>query len=127
MNARAMYDCQVSVVTEYLPAQSSPAAGQFVYAYTVTVRNHGQVSVQLISRHWIITDALQQVREVKGLGVVGEQPLLKPGAEFRYTSHVVLATPSGEMHGSYQMVTVDATWFAVEIPLFSLHQAAGLH
>lgn len=122
-----MYACQVTVVTEYLPAQSQPAAGQYVYAYTVTIRNTGQVPAQLISRHWRITDAMQTLREVKGLGVVGEQPLLAPDAEYSYTSSVMLNTSSGEMTGSYQMVAVDGTWFEVEIPTFWLHEAAGLH
>ena len=121
------YRCEVSVVTRFVPEQSSPAAGQYVYAYTITIRNTGQVPAQLISRHWVITDAMQQVREVKGLGVVGDQPLLAPDAEYSYTSSVVLNTSSGEMYGSYQMVAVDGTWFEVEIPTFWLHQAAGLH
>lgn len=121
------YACQVSVVTRYLPEQSTPAAGLYMYAYTVTLRNTGRVSAQLISRHWVITDAMQTVREVKGLGVVGEQPLLAPGAQYSYTSSVMLNTASGEMAGSYQMVAEDATWFEVEIPTFWLREAAGLH
>jgi ApaG protein len=122
-----LYACDISVVTEYLAAQSSPEAGQYVYAYTITIRNTGKISSQLISRHWVITDALQQVREVKGLGVVGEQPLLAPGGEYSYTSSVMFSTPSGEMYGTYQMVAVDGHWFEVDIPIFWLHQAAGLH
>lgn len=121
------YACKVTVETEYLQDQSSAEAGQYVYAYTITIRNTGQVPVQLISRHWVITDAMQQVREVKGLGVVGEQPLLAPDAEYSYTSSVMFSTPSGEMYGTYQMVAVDGTWFEVDIPTFWLHQAAGLH
>lgn len=121
------YACKVAVVTRYVPEQSTPAAGLYMYAYTVTVRNTGQVSAQLISRHWVITDAMQSVREVKGLGVVGEQPLLPPGTEYRYTSSVMLNTSSGEMTGTYQMVAEDGTWFEVEIPTFWLHEAAGLH
>lgn len=122
-----IYACEVSVLTEYLHDQSSPEAGQYVYAYTITIRNTGQISAQLISRHWTITDALQQVREVKGLGVVGDQPLLAPGAEYSYTSSVMFSSPSGEMYGTYQMVAVDGHWFEVDIPIFWLHQAAGLH
>lgn len=122
-----LYACEVSVVTEYLQAQSSPEAGQYVYAYTITIRNTGKVPAQLISRHWVITDAMQQVREVKGLGVVGDQPLLAPEAEYSYTSSVMFSTPSGEMYGTYQMVAVDGHWFEVDIPTFWLHQAAGLH
>jgi ApaG protein len=123
----SLYACEVSVITEYLAAQSSPAAGQYVYAYTITIRNIGKTPVQLISRHWVITDAMQQVREVKGLGVVGDQPLLAPEAEYSYTSSVMFSTPSGEMFGTYQMVAVDGHWFEVDIPTFWLHQAAGLH
>lgn len=127
MTDQSIYACEVSVVTEYLEAQSSPEAAQYVYTYTITIRNVGKISSQLISRHWVITDALQQVREVKGLGVVGEQPLLAPGAEYTYTSSVMFSTPSGEMYGTYQMVAVDGHWFEVDIPTFWLYQAAGLH
>lgn len=119
--------CSVAVTTAYLSEQSSIEDGQYVYAYTVTIRNVGNIAVQLISRHWVITDALSDVREVKGLGVVGEQPLLEPNQMFQYTSSVVFNTPSGEMRGTYQMVAVDAHWFEVEVPTFWLHQAAGLH
>lgn len=122
-----LYACTVSVETEYLAAQSSPEAGQYVYVYTITIRNTGRTPAQLISRHWVITDALQQVREVKGLGVVGEQPLLAPDEQYSYTSSVMFSTPSGEMFGTFQMVAVDAHWFEVDIPTFWLHQAAGLH
>lgn len=121
------YACSISVATEYLSAQSSAESGQFVYAYTITITNTGAMPVQLISRHWVITDAMQQVREVKGLGVVGEQPLLAPDESYSYTSSVLFNTPSGEMYGTYQMVAVDGHWFEVTIPTFWLHQAAGLH
>lgn len=127
MASHDAYACAVSVATEYLPAQSSPEAGQFVYAYTITITNTGSVPVQLISRHWVITDAMQHVREVKGLGVVGEQPLLAPDESYSYTSSVVFSTPSGEMVGTYQMVAVDGHWFEIQVPTFWLHQAAGLH
>ncbi|SDK50224.1 ApaG protein [Methylophilus rhizosphaerae] len=127
MTDNSLYACEVSVATAYLPDQSSPEAAQYVYAYTITIRNSGTIPAQLISRHWVITDAMQQVREVKGLGVVGEQPLLEPGAEYQYTSSVMFNTPSGEMYGTYQMVAVDGEWFEVDIPTFWLHQAAGLH
>jgi ApaG protein len=113
-------DVVVRVITNYLPDQSDPADGQWVWAYMVEIENHGVETVQLVSRHWIITDALNRVEEVKGAGVVGEQPLLKPGEAFRYTSGCPLATPSGAMHGSYQMLTDDGESFPVEIPAFSL-------
>jgi len=125
--SNAQYACEISVVTEYLSAQSSPEAGQYVYAYTITIRNTGSVQAQLISRHWVITDAMQQVREVKGLGVVGDQPLIAPEDEYSYTSSVMFSTPSGEMFGTFQMVAVDGHWFEVDVPTFWLHQAAGLH
>ncbi|QDC45091.1 Co2+/Mg2+ efflux protein ApaG [Methylophilus medardicus] len=127
MASNAQYACEISVVTEYLSAQSSPEAGQYVYAYTITIRNTGSVQAQLISRHWVITDAMQQVREVKGLGVVGDQPLIAPEDEYSYTSSVMFSTPSGEMFGTFQMVAVDGHWFEVDVPTFWLHQAAGLH
>lgn len=100
MTDNELYACEVSVITEYLHDQSSPEAGQYVYAYTITIRNTGKTPAQLISRHWVITDAMQQVREVKGLGVIGEQPLLAPEAEYTYTSSVMFNTPSGEMYGT---------------------------
>lgn len=127
MASNAQYACEISVVTEYLSAQSSPEAGQYVYAYTITIRNTGSVQAQLISRHWVITDAMQLVREVKGLGVVGDQPLIAPEDEYSYTSSVMFSTPSGEMFGTFQMVAVDGHWFEVDVPTFWLHQAAGLH
>ncbi len=127
MTVHTAYMCSVSVKTAYLSEQSSVEAGQYVYAYTVTIRNVGNIAVQLISRHWVITDANAEVKEVKGLGLVGEQPLLEPDAVFEYTSSVVFRTPSGEMRGKYQLVAVDGHWFEVEVPTFWLHQAAGLH
>lgn len=127
MTDSKMYACEINVTTMFVPEQSSSAAGHFVYAYTVSIRNTGTVPAQLISRHWVITDATQRVREVKGLGVVGDQPLVAPDAEYSYTSSVMLNTSSGEMYGSYQMVATDGTWFEVEIPTFWLHQAAELH
>lgn len=127
MQSPPTYLCSVSVATTYLADQSSVESGQYVYAYTITIRNVGNIAVQLISRHWIITNALSHVREVKGLGVVGEQPLLEPNQHFQYTSSVVFATPSGEMRGSFQLVAIDGHWFEVEVPTFWCHQAAGLH
>ena len=116
----AKYQFQVDVQPEYLPEQSSPEQGLYSFAYTITITNSGQVPAQLISRHWLITNAHGQVEEVKGLGVVGHQPLLKPGESFEYTSGCRLRTPSGSMQGSYFCVAEDGERFEVDIPAFVL-------
>ncbi len=116
----AKYQFSVEVVPQYLPEQSAPAEGVHSFAYTITVTNTGEVAAQLISRHWLITDAQGHVEEVKGLGVVGQQPLLRPGESFQYTSGCRLRTPSGTMHGSYFVVAEDGERFETEIPLFVL-------
>jgi ApaG protein len=121
------YDIEVSARTQYLPDQSDDAAGRWVFAYTITLRNRGTVAAQLVSRHWIITDAQQQVQEVRGLGVVGEQPRLEPGQSYEYTSGTSLATPVGTMRGSYQMVAADGTRFDAPIPEFALSVPRVLH
>jgi ApaG protein len=121
------HDIEVSVRTQYLPDQSDESASRWVFAYTVTLKNRGSVAAQLISRHWIITDAQQQVQEVRGLGVVGEQPLLAPGEAYEYTSGTALATPVGTMRGSYQMVAEDGTKFDAPIPEFALSVPRVLH
>ena len=122
------YEFSVDVQPRYLPEQSDPDAGVFAFAYTVTIRNTGRVAAQLISRHWIITDANGRVEEVKGLGVVGHQPLLKPGEGFEYTSWTRLATPRGTMGGSYFCVAEDGERFEAAIPAFSLAaQRNNLH
>jgi ApaG protein len=110
----------VEVEPRYLPEQSRPEAGVFGFAYTVTVHNTGRTTAQLISRHWIISDAQGHVEEVKGLGVVGQQPLLGPGESFQYTSGCRLHTASGSMHGSYFFVADNGDRFEVSIPLFVL-------
>ena len=114
-------DILVRVVASFLPDQSDPEDSQFFWAYTVEIENHGKETVQLISRRWVITDAFNQVEEVSGAGVVGEQPELKPSEAYRYTSGVPLSTPSGTMRGSYHMVTGSGRGFDIEIPEFSLH------
>jgi len=116
----AKYQFQVDVVPHYLPEQSSPEQGLYSFAYTITITNSGEVPAQLISRHWIITNANGQVEEVKGLGVVGHQPLLKPGEAFEYTSGCRLRTPTGTMQGSYFCVAEDGERFEVEIAPFLL-------
>jgi len=121
------YQISVSVNTAYLAEQSDPSADRYVFAYTITIANSGTVAAQLISRHWIITDAENVTQEVKGLGVVGEQPLLQPGESFEYTSGIAMATPVGTMHGSYQMVAEDGNKFDAEIPVFTLSMPRVLH
>ncbi len=121
------YEINISVNTAYLAEQSDPSADRYVFAYTITIENVGTVAAQLISRHWVITDADDVVQEVKGLGVVGEQPLLRPGETFEYSSGAALATPVGTMHGSYQMVAEDGNKFDAEIPRFTLAMPRVLH
>jgi ApaG protein len=121
------YNIQVSAVSTYLPDQSEPDAGRFVFAYTITIRNAGQVPAKLLNRHWIVTDANGQIQEVRGAGVVGEQPHLKPGESFEYTSGTQLGTPLGSMHGSYGMLADDGTRFDATIAPFSLGERKQLH
>ncbi len=121
------YDIQVTVNTAYIPEQSDPAADRYVFAYTISIANQGTAAAQLISRHWIITDSEQQTQEVRGLGVVGEQPFLRPGESFEYTSGTAISTPVGTMRGSYQMVAEDGQKFDAEIPEFTLSMPRVLH
>jgi ApaG protein len=116
----AKYRFSVDVEPQFLPEQSAPADGVFSFAYTITITNIGEVPAQLISRHWIIANAEGETEEVKGLGVVGHQPLLKPGEAFQYTSGCRLRTPTGTMQGSYFCVAEDGERFDVEIPAFVL-------
>jgi ApaG protein len=117
----------VSVVTRPLPEQTKPEAGQYAFSYTVTIANTGDVTAQLIARHWIITDANGRTEEVRGLAVVGHQPLLKPGEQFEYTSWTRLATANGTMRGSFYCITEDALPFDTLIPEFGLTLASALH
>ena len=127
MQSAKKYDVSVSAATQYIADQSDEAKDRFVFSYTVTIRNSGTLPAQLISRHWIITDSNNQVQEVRGLGVVGAQPLLKPGEKFEYTSGTALATPVGTMSDSYQMVAEDGTQFDAPIPEFTLSVPRVLH
>jgi ApaG protein len=111
---------RVTVQVQYLAERSTPAARQYVFAYTVRIKNEGTRQAQLLSRHWVITDSEGKVQEVKGAGVVGHQPTLKPGEEFEYTSWCPLPTPQGTMQGTYQMVREDGSAFDAEIAPFSL-------
>jgi ApaG protein len=121
------YDITIKVRTAYIPEQSDPASDRYVFAYTVTIENTGTVAAQLISRHWIITDAENKVQEVRGLGVVGEQPFLRPGESFEYTSGTSMGTPVGAMRGTYQMVAEDGQKFDAEINEFTLSMPRVLH
>ncbi|MBK1889947.1 Co2+/Mg2+ efflux protein ApaG [Undibacterium sp. 14-3-2] len=123
----AAYEMSVSIVTQYLQEQSNPDQANFVFAYTITIKNTGTVSAQVISRHWIITDAKNHIEEVKGLGVVGHQPFLAPGQSFEYTSGSSLTTPQGSMKGSYFCVAEDGHRFEVAIPEFVLSIPRTLH
>ena len=127
MAAAKKYDITVTTRTTYVPEQSDTERGRYVFAYTITLKNTGTVAAQLISRHWIITDANNQVQEVRGLGVVGEQPKLAPEQTFEYTSGTAIATPVGTMRGTYQMVGDDGSEFEARIPEFTLSIPRILH
>ena len=118
---------RVDVATSYVEDQSNPTEGRFVFAYTITIRNEGQIAARLMTRHWIITDANGKVQEVQGEGVVGEQPHLKPGQGFRYSSGAILETPVGVMQGSYRMVADGGEVFDAPIAPFTLAMPGMLH
>ena len=121
------YEITVSARTAFVPDQSDVNAARYVFTYTITITNTGNVPAQLVSRHWIITDSDKQVQEVRGAGVVGEQPLLRPQESFEYTSGAAIATPVGTMRGSYQMVAEDGVKFDAPIPEFTLSMPRVLH
>jgi ApaG protein len=121
----AKYQFRVDVEPQFLPEQSAPAQEVYSFAYTITITNTGEVPAQLISRHWIIANAQGEIEEVKGLGVVGHQPLLKPGEAFQYTSGCRLRTASGSMQGSYFCVAEDGERFEVEISPFALDDGSS--
>ena len=116
-----------SVSVRHLPEQSDPQAGQFAFAYSITIKNSGDIAAQLIARHWIVTDANGHVEEVRGLAVMGHQPVLKPGETFEYTSWTRLATPHGTMRGTFFCMTEDAHPFDAPIGEFGLTLASALH
>ncbi len=118
--SQVSHKIRVQVTTTYLDEQSSPGEQRYVFSYTITIRNEGQRAAKLLTRHWIITDANGRVKEVRGEGVVGEQPHLEPGQGFRYSSGAVLETPVGTMEGSYQMVDAEGRRFDAPIPPFRL-------
>ena len=117
----------VTPIPRFLPEHSTPDQDQYVFAYTITIENQGEKPAQLISRHWIITDDTRSVQEVRGLGVVGEQPVLAPGARFTYTSGCTLPTPIGTMKGSYRFLEEDGEQFDADIPEFVLAVPSKLH
>ena len=127
MNTEKEHNITVEVVTDYIEGQSEPDNERYVFSYTITIRNEGGEAAQLLSRHWLITDANGNVQEVKGEGVVGEQPHLKPGEGFQYTSGAMITTPVGSMQGTYQMVTDQGDEFDTEIPAFTLAIPRTLH
>jgi len=124
MNTHAI---DIAVATRFLDDQSAPEADRYVFAYTIRIHNSGEVPARLVSRHWVITDANGKVQEVRGAGVVGEQPWLRPGEDFEYTSGAVLETALGTMQGSYQMVADDGTEFDAPIAPFTLSIPRTLH
>lgn len=127
MSEAKRYEITVVPKAQYVAEQSDPDRNHFVFAYTIRITNTGGIAAQLVSRHWIITDADARVQEVKGVGVVGQQPTLKPGETFEYTSGASIATPVGTMRGSYQMLAEDGTPFDASIPQFTLSVPRTLH
>ena len=127
MTEKQPYKIEVKVETTYIQEQSIPEEDRYVFAYTITIKNVGAITAQLLNRHWIITDANNKVQEVKGEGVVGEQPNLAPGDTFQYTSAAMIETPVGCMQGSYQMLAENGVEFNAEIPAFNLSTPHTLH
>jgi ApaG protein len=127
MNAAELNKIRVDVETRYIEDQSNPEQNYYVFAYTITIQNHGRQAAKLLTRHWVITDSNQKVQEVRGDGVVGEQPLLKPGEQFVYTSGTMLETAVGTMKGSYQMLADDGSHFDANIDEFVLSTPRVLH
>jgi ApaG protein len=127
MTTDNIHNIKVDVETHYIEGQSEPDNDRYVFSYTITIRNEGGLPAKLLSRHWLITDANGNVQEVKGEGVVGEQPHLRPGEGFQYTSGTMIATPVGSMRGSYQMVDEYGEEFDAEIPPFTLAIPRTLH
>ncbi|MEQ1601912.1 MAG: Co2+/Mg2+ efflux protein ApaG [Methylophilaceae bacterium] len=127
MSTDKLYQFSVAVETAYIAEQSSVELNRYVFSYTITITNTGNMSAQLISRHWFVTNSANSVQEVRGLGVVGEQPFLKPGEHFKYTSGTVLSTPTGTMHGSYHLTAEDGTQFDAKVAPFTLTMPRVLH
>lgn len=127
MPTKPSYNIKVKVKPFYIENQSFPEQERYVFGYTITIKNEGNIAARLLTRHWIITDASNKKQEVHGEGVVGEQPLLRPGDSFEYTSGAILETPVGSMQGSYQMLADNGVTFDAEIPAFTLATPRTLH
>ncbi len=127
MTARKPYDIAIDVVTHFVQDQSAPADNRYVFAYTIKIENRGAIGARLLTRHWVITDSNGTVRQVRGDGVIGEQPWVRPGDDYEYTSAAVLETPVGTMRGSYQMIADDGTEFDAHVPSFVLSIPRTLH
>lgn len=127
MTNKKSHDIAVHVETDFLDDQSKPTDNRYVFSYTITIENRGTMAARLLTRHWIITDGNGQIREIRGDGVVGVQPLLGPGEDYEYNSGTVLETSVGTMHGSYQMLAEDGTRFDADIPEFVLSIPRTLH
>ena len=127
MQGMSQYTIDIDVATRFLDDQSEPDEGRYAFAYTIRLRNVGDVPARLLTRHWVITDANGKVKEVRGDGVVGEQPWLRPGDQYEYTSGAVIETNVGTMHGSYAWVADDGTAFDAPIPSFTLAVPRTLH
>ncbi len=121
------YEIRVTVTPEFLAGESDPGESRYAFAYTVEIRNEGRLPAQLLSRHWVITDGERRVQEVRGTGVVGEQPVIAPGEAYSYTSGAVIETEVGSMQGSYRMEAEDGHQFVAEIPAFTLAARNALH
>jgi len=127
MGADPVYELTIHVESNYVPEQSYPDQNRYVFAYTITMENTGDIAARLLNRHWVITDANNKVQEVRGEGVVGEQPYLPPGKRFRYTSAAVLETPLGCMQGNYELIADNGVTFEAPIPVFRLSSSITLH
>jgi len=127
MDDESIYELTIDVETQYVPEQSYPEHNRYVFAYTITIENSGDIAAKLLKRHWIITDANNKVQEVRGEGVIGEQPYLPPGKSYRYTSAAVLETPLGCMQGTYELIADDGVVFEAPIPVFRLASSVTLH
>jgi len=127
MNELTKHHIEIAVKTTFLPGQSAPEQNRYAFAYTITITNAGSIPARLVTRHWVITDSNNRTQEVRGSGVVGQQPYLEPGMSFEYTSGTVIETPVGVMRGSYQMVADDGTEFDAEVPSFTLSMPRTLH
>jgi ApaG protein len=120
-------EIEIVVEPSYAPEQSQPARGQYFFIYTIRITNQSQTATQLLTRHWVITDGNGDVREVKGPGVVGEQPVIEPGASYEYSSYCPLPTPTGNMRGTYRMMDENGAQYDVKIPLFFLRESESIH